>query len=396
MGIFADRKLTVSELTYSIKRFLEEGFQDVLLEGEISNFKDHVSGHWYFTLKDSSAQINGTMWKSLNAGVFFRPVDGMKVVVQGRISVYAPRGTYAIDVRKMLPAGVGELQLAFDRLKQKLETEGLFDADKKRPLPELPLRIGIVTAPDGAAISDMVTIARRRFPLAELVLSPCKVQGEGAAQSIVTAMKLLAMEKSIDVAIIGRGGGSIEDLWAFNEEIVARQIASMPFPVVSAVGHEVDFTISDYAADLRAPTPSAAMELVTPDRMKIIKNLLSVGTMFDGYLEDIIYNNRQKLHHFVHSHGFRSIEGRLRFLNQKVDSAAQKVFFAADRKFDRFKHRVKQLEARIGAFDAAKIQKKGFVLVSQGNKFVTSANRLLTGEPFLLKFHDGEVKIPNE
>lgn len=396
MGIFADRKLTVSELTYSIKRFLEEGFQDVLLEGEISNFKDHVSGHWYFTLKDSSAQINGTMWKSLNAGVFFRPVDGMKVVVQGRISVYAPRGTYAIDVRKMLPAGVGELQLAFDRLKQKLEAEGLFDADKKRPLPELPLRIGIVTAPDGAAISDMVTIARRRFPLAELVLSPCKVQGEGSAQSIVMAMKLLAMEKSIDVAIIGRGGGSIEDLWAFNEEIVARQIASMPFPVVSAVGHEVDYTIADYAADLRAPTPSAAMELVTPDRTKIIKNLLSVGTMFDGYLEDIIYNNRQKLHHFVHSHGFRSIEGRLRFLNQKVDSAAQKVFFAADRKFDRFKHRVKQLEARIGAFDAAKIQKKGFVLVSQGNKFVTSANRLLTGEPFLLKFHDGEVKIPNE
>ncbi|MBV6511890.1 MAG: Exodeoxyribonuclease 7 large subunit [Ignavibacteriaceae bacterium] len=396
MGIFADRKLTVSELTYSIKRFLEEGFQDVLLEGEISNFKDHVSGHWYFTLKDSSAQINGTMWKSLNAGVFFRPVDGMKVVVQGRISVYAPRGTYAIDVRKMLPAGVGELQLAFDRLKQKLEAEGLFDADKKRPLPELPLRIGIVTAPDGAAISDMVTIARRRFPLAELVLSPCKVQGEGAAQSIVMAMKLLAMEKSIDVAIIGRGGGSIEDLWAFNEEIVARQIASMPFPVVSAVGHEVDYTIADYAADLRAPTPSAAMELVTPDRTKIIKNLLSVGTMFDGYLEDIIYNNRQKLHHFVHSHGFRSIEGRLRFLNQRVDSAAQKVFFAADRKFDRFKHRVKQLEARIGAFDAAKIQKKGFVLVSQGNKFVTSANRLLTGEPFLLKFHDGEVKIPNE
>lgn len=396
MGIFADRKLTVSELTYSIKRFLEEGFQDILLEGEISNFKDHVSGHWYFTLKDTSAQISGTMWKSINAGVFFRPVDGMKVIVQGRISVYAPRGTYAIDVKKMLPAGVGELQLAFDRLKQKLEAEGLFDAERKRAIPEISYRIGIVTAPDGAAISDMITIARRRFPIAELILSPCKVQGEGAAVSIVSALKTLAKEKDIDVVIVGRGGGSIEDLWAFNEEIVARQIVLMPFPVVSAVGHEVDYTIADYAADLRAPTPSAAMELVTPDKAKMVKNLLSIGTMFDGYLENLIYDNRQKLLGFVHSYGFKSVEDKLRYLNQKVDSSVQRMFFAADRKFDRLRHRIKEMEARIGAFDMGKIQKKGFVLVSQGDKFVTSANRLLTSEPFLLKFHDGEVKIPNE
>jgi exodeoxyribonuclease VII large subunit len=242
----------------------------------------------------------------------------------------------------------------------------------------------------------MITIARRRFPIAELILSPCKVQGEGAAVSIVSALKTLAKEKDIDVVIVGRGGGSIEDLWAFNEEIVARQIVLMPFPVVSAVGHEVDYTIADYAADLRAPTPSAAMELVTPDKAKMVKNLLSIGTMFDGYLENLIYDNRQKLLGFVHSYGFKSVEDKLRYLNQKVDSSVQRMFFAADRKFDRLRHRIKEMEARIGAFDTGKIQKKGFVLVSQGDKFVTSANRLLTGEPFLLKFHDGEVKIPNE
>ncbi|MFI5238065.1 MAG: exodeoxyribonuclease VII large subunit, partial [Ignavibacteriales bacterium] len=218
--------LTVSELTKEIRKTLEENFQKVTVIGEISNFKAHVSGHWYFSLKDADAVINCTMWKGLNKYVFFTPQDGMKIVVNGSITVYPAKGNYQLDIRSMKPSGLGELQEAFEKLKKKLDAEGLFDEQYKKPIPSFPQKIGIVTAIDGAAFRDMVSVAQRRFPLVELIIAPARVQGIGAAESIVNSIKFLNEQKNIDVIIVGRGGGSIEDLWAFNEEKVSRAIFS--------------------------------------------------------------------------------------------------------------------------------------------------------------------------
>jgi exodeoxyribonuclease VII large subunit len=216
--------LTVSQLTIGIKKALEEGFSDIIVTGELSNFKAHGSGHWYFNMKDSNAALCCTMWKGMNSYVFFTPRDGMNVVAHGRITLYPPRGQYQLEVRALRPAGVGELQAAFELLKQKLAEEGLFNAERKRDIPYFPVKIGIVTASDGAAINDMISVARRRYPLVEIILAPARVQGAGAAESVSKCIQELNRRKDIDVIIVARGGGSIEDLWAFNEEKVARAI----------------------------------------------------------------------------------------------------------------------------------------------------------------------------
>ena len=273
MSEIQDQIFSVSEITKSIKFILESTFEKISIEGEISNFKAHGSGHWYFNLKDEGAVINCTMWKGVNNYVFFTPEDGMKIIVTGRITVYPPRGSYQIDVRSMKPAGVGELQAAFERLKKKLFEEGLFDEESKKAIPTFPKKIGLITAADGAAVKDMISVAERRFPLVELLIAPTKVQGAGAAENIVNNIRKLNLLKDIDVIILARGGGSIEDLWAFNEEIVARAIYKSKIPIISGVGHEVDFTIADFVADLRAPTPSVAMELATPD-IEELKNFI--------------------------------------------------------------------------------------------------------------------------
>ncbi len=269
---------SVSDITKSIKFILESTFEKINIEGEISNFKAHGSGHWYFSLKDEGAVINCTMWKGVNNYVFFTPEDGMKVTITGRITVYPPRGSYQIDVRSMKPAGVGELQAAFERLKKKLFDEGLFDVEFKKNIPSLPKKIGLITAAEGAALRDMISVAERRFPALELLVVPTRVQGSGAAQNIVKNIKKLNSLKDIDVIILARGGGSLEDLWAFNEEIVARAIFSSKIPIITGIGHEVDFTMADFVSDLRAPTPSVAMELATPDIEEI------KGFIKDSYL----------------------------------------------------------------------------------------------------------------
>ncbi|HSP88156.1 MAG TPA: exodeoxyribonuclease VII large subunit, partial [Ignavibacteriaceae bacterium] len=243
--------LTVSEFTNQLKQTLEENFSFVSVIGEISNFKTHISGHWYFSVKDSNAVLYCTMWKGFNNFVFFTPQDGMKVVVNGKITIYPPKGNYQLDVRSMKPAGEGELQAAFELLKQKLSAEKFFDAEYKKPIPRFPEKIGIITAPDSAALKDMINIAERRYPLVELLISPAKVQGNGAAESIVQSIRQLNKREDVDLIIIARGGGSIEDLWAFNEEKVAREIFKSKIPVISGIGHEIDFTIADFVADLR-------------------------------------------------------------------------------------------------------------------------------------------------
>jgi exodeoxyribonuclease VII large subunit len=252
----------VSELTGQIRTLLEERFMEVWVEGELSNSRVWTTGHLYFTLKDASAQIKGVMFRTALRALRFAPQDGLRVVARGRVSVYDPKGEYQLVCEHLEPEGLGALQLAFDQLKQRLSAEGLFNADRKRPLPVLPRKIGVVTSLDGAAIRDIIHVLRRRYPNAHVVIRPTRVQGDGASLDIARAITAIAAVPAVDVVIVGRGGGSIEDLWAFNEEVVARALANCPVPTISAVGHETDVTIADFVADLRAPTPSAAAEMV--------------------------------------------------------------------------------------------------------------------------------------
>jgi exodeoxyribonuclease VII large subunit len=268
---------TVAELNKHIRVILEDSFPAVWVEGEISNFIQHTSGHMYFSLKDAGGVLKCAMFARSNAKLRFKPKDGMKAVCFGKISVYEPRGDYQLIVQEIEPKGVGALQLAFQQLKEKLLKEGLFDERHKVPIPELPTRIGIVTSPTGAAIRDILNVTRRRFSNVEIIINPVRVQGEGAKDEIAAAIRLFNKLKNIDVMIVGRGGGSLEDLWAFNEEVVARAIYDSGIPVISAVGHEIDFTIADFVADLRAATPSAAAELVIPKK-EDLKNIIDTHT----------------------------------------------------------------------------------------------------------------------
>ena len=256
------RVFSVSQLTAAIRVLLEEEFVEVWVEGELSNCRVWNTGHMYFTLKDAGAQIRGVMFKSQLRYLRFKPQDGLRVVARGRVSVYDPKGEYQLACEHLEPEGLGARQLAFQQLKERLAKEGLFDPRRKRSLPALPRKIGVVTSLDGAAVRDIVKVLRRRHPNAHIIIRPTRVQGEGAAMEIARAIRAIGKVSGVDVVIVGRGGGSIEDLWAFNEEVVARAIAGCPVPTISAVGHETDVTIADFVADLRAPTPSAAAEMV--------------------------------------------------------------------------------------------------------------------------------------
>jgi exodeoxyribonuclease VII large subunit len=273
MDLYERRILTVSELTAGIKDLLESTFDEVWVEGEISNLRRPPSGHLYFTLKDEKSQIRGVLFKQQSRMLRFELEDGQHVICWGRVGVYEKRGEYQLILDYVEPKGIGSLQLAFEQLKQRLFEEGLFDEARKRPLPLVPRRIGIVTSPTGAVIRDMLHILRRRFENIEVLLYPVRVQGEGAAEEIADGIAFLGAQKEVDVIIVGRGGGSLEDLWAFNEEAVARAIFACPIPVISAVGHETDFTIADFVADLRAPTPSAAAELVVQQKRDLVRQI---------------------------------------------------------------------------------------------------------------------------
>ena len=383
--------LTVSELTNEIRRTLEESFQQVSVVGEISNFKSHISGHWYFSLKDADAVINCTMWKGFNQYVFFTPQNGMKIIVNGKLTIYPPRGSYQLDIRSMKPAGLGELQEAFEKLKKKLEAEGLFDEKFKKPIPVFPEKIGIVTAIDGAAFRDMVSVAERRYPLAELVIAPARVQGSGAAESIVNSIKLLNKSANIDVIIIGRGGGSIEDLWAFNEEIVARAIFNSKIPIISGVGHEVDYTIADYVADLRAPTPSVAMEIATPDAVEIanfINDFLSKSSrIINAYIEE----KKEDILSLQRSYGFRIPIDIVNRKSQQIDTAINKVFQSIERFSLIYDKKISLLTKSLDSYDIQRVLKRGFVLVKQNSKFVTRAAKFNKEKKASLKFYDGEI-----
>jgi len=305
---------TVSQLTAEIKSLLEGRYEHLWVEGEISNLRLPGSGHLYFTLKDPSAQLRGVMFRMQNRLLKFAPEDGLQVVVYGHLTVYEPRGDYQIIVDTMEPKGLGALQLAFEQLKEKLAREGLFDAGHKKPLPALPQRIGIVTSPTGAAIRDILQIIARRFANVHIFLYPVRVQGEGAAEEIAVALRQLDQWPALDVIIVARGGGSLEDLWAFNEEVVARAIYDSRIPVISAVGHEIDFTIADFVADLRAPTPSAAAELVVRNKLELVQALEGLTHRLGQAGRVSLRSRRDRLSSFIH----RLADPRRRLADQRL------------------------------------------------------------------------------
>ena len=291
-----DKYITVSQLTRYIKYKIDNdvNLNEVFLKGEISNFKAHSRGHFYFTLKDEGSSINAVMFATSTKKIKFIPTDGMKVLVTGKISVFEANGGYQIYVSDMLEDGVGNLYIAFEQLKKKLEMEGLFDPKFKKPIPKIPKRVGVVTAPTGAAIKDIISTIKRRWPLTEILLFPSLVQGEMAAADIVKQIKL-SENYDLDTLIVGRGGGSIEDLWPFNEEIVARAIYECKTPVISAVGHEIDFTIADFVADLRAPTPTGAAEMAVPQYNDVVNYLNQLDIRLNSVINNKIKNYKQRL-----------------------------------------------------------------------------------------------------
>lgn len=384
---------SVSEITQSIKFILESTFEQISIEGEISNFKAHGSGHWYFSLKDENSIINCTMWKGLNNYVFFTPEDGMKVIVSGRITVYPPRGSYQIDVRSMKPAGVGELQAAFERLKKKLFEEGLFDVESKKAIPTFPKKIGLITAADGAAVKDMISVAERRYPLVELIIVPTKVQGAGAAENIVENIRKLNLLKDIDVIILARGGGSIEDLWAFNEEIVAREIFKSKVPVISGVGHEVDFTIADFVADLRAPTPSVAMELATPDINELKSFVNESVLIFSKYIQNTVDDLRNRIDDNISSYVFRYPFEKINKNSQTLDLNVFKLINGIEKSLLSKQNLLSLLSKSLEAHDLDRTLKRGFALIKQNSKFVTRKKNFNPAQTTSVKFYDGEVLI---
>lgn len=323
------RFLTVGALTKYIKRKFDADphLHDCMVKGEISNFKQHSSGHMYFTLKDDKARILAVMFSSANRRIKFMPENGMKVLVRGDVSVYEASGQYQIYVQEMQPDGIGDLYLAFEQLKKRLSKEGLFEAENKKPIPKFPTTVGVVTSPTGAAIRDIITTIKRRYPIAKILIIPALVQGDQAASSIAAAIGTANEKKhEIDVLIIGRGGGSIEELWAFNEEIVARSIYESKVPIISAVGHETDFTIADFVADLRAPTPTAAAELAVPHIDELVERVLTKQARLMRVMKEKVNIQRNHLERIEKSYAFRYphrlYEQKLEQLDRTVEALA--------------------------------------------------------------------------
>lgn len=353
--MFEQRKIyTVFEITSEIKQTLDK-LGVLWIQGEISNFKHHTSGHMYFSLKDDRAQIKAACFRNSNLYLKFRPEDGLEVIARGRISVYEPRGDYQIIVEYMEPKGLGSLQLAYEQLKEKLRKEGLFDDAHKVALPLLPHKIGIVTSPTGAAIRDMLRILKRRNASLHVLLYPAKVQGAGAAEEIAAGVRYFNTREDIDVIIVGRGGGSIEDLWAFNEEVVARAIYRSEIPIISAVGHEVDFTIADFVADLRAPTPSAAAEMVSGARDELRATVASLQGRLARAMRRGIERRRLELERLARNRAFSIAPNMIRDFQQRFDEATLRMIQAVRKLTTETRHHREMLHTRLVKVDLRQI-----------------------------------------
>jgi len=385
--------LTVSELTHRIRRSLEDEFDHVCVVGELSNVRRPASGHIYLTLKDAGAQIAGVIWRSTAARLRFELEDGTEVIVTGRLTVYEPRGTYQVIVSSIKPKGMGALQLAFLQLRDKLEKEGLFRPEAKKPLPDLPACVGVVTSATGAALRDILTVIGRRFPPAHIVLRPVRVQGEGAAEEIAQAIADFNEWGRADVLIVGRGGGSLEDLWAFNEEVVARAIYASKIPVISAVGHEIDVTIADLVADRRALTPSEAAEIVLPRFDDLIADLKGLRERVAAALRGQLDLARAKLERLRASYAFRAPLQMIRLHEQRLDELAGAAGLAIRRRLESCRERLATAAGRLGALSPLKVLGRGYSITRalETAQVVKDASDIRPGQSVETILHRGRL-----
>ena len=387
-----DKYLTVSRINRYIKYRLDndENLQKVYLKGEISNFKNHTSGHFYFTLKDETSRIPAVMFRTSASKVNFKPEDGMNVLVTGRISCYEANGNYQIYVEEMLQDGIGNLYVEFEKLKKKLGDLGYFDEGRKKLIPRFPKKIGVITASTGAAIRDIITTINRRYKLAEVILIPTLVQGEKAGEDIVKSLEK-AKDLDLDVIILGRGGGSIEDLWAFNEEIVANAIYKCDIPIISAVGHEIDFTISDFVSDLRAPTPRAAAELAVPNTIELISNINQMKLRLGKSITNKLELNKNKLNALLNSYVLKNPKGLYEIKAQKLDNLIDKLEANINRTFESKSTRYISLLDKLEALNPIRTLKRGYTITKQNNKAIKDIKEIQKGSLLETEFETGKV-----
>lgn len=387
--------LSVSQLNRYIKMNFDadENLANIFISGEISNFTNHYrTGHLYFTLKDDSAAVRAVMFNSSAKRLKFMPEDGMKVIARGRVSVYEASGQYQLYVDDMQPDGVGALNLAYEQLKEKLQKEGLFSELHKKPLPPYPEKVGVITSPTGAAVRDIINVLGRRFPYAEIVFCPVLVQGEGAHLQLTDAVNLFNSERAADVIIIGRGGGSIEDLWEFNDEGLARAVYNSEIPVISAVGHETDFTICDFVADMRAPTPSAAAELAVPDANELQYALSALKNRMFLNVSSGIADRRSRLEYLTSKGALKSPDEMLSNRSQRLDTAFSKMLSSYENRIGGKKVEFISAATALSKLDPMSVLMRGFAFVSDKNgKNVYSSQALAKGDEINVRFHDGSA-----
>ena len=387
--------LSVSQLNRYIKMNFDadENLANIFISGEISNFTNHYrTGHLYFTLKDDSSAVRAVMFNSSAKRLKFMPEDGMKVIARGRVSVYEASGQYQLYVDDMQPDGVGALNLAYEQLKEKLQKEGLFSELHKKPLPPYPEKVGVITSPTGAAVRDIINVLGRRFSYAEIVFCPVLVQGDGAHLQLTDAVNLFNSERAADVIIIGRGGGSIEDLWEFNDEGLARAVYNSDIPVISAVGHETDFTICDFVADMRAPTPSAAAELAVPDANELQYALSALKNRMFLNVSSGIADRRSRLEYLTSKGVLKSPDEMLSNRSQRLDTAFSKMLSSYENRIGGKKVEFISAATALSKLDPMSVLMRGFAFVSDKNgKNVYSSQALEKGDKINVRFHDGSA-----
>ena len=386
--------LSVTQLNEYLKMVIEGDrvLSNVFVRGEISNFKLYSSGHAYFTLKDDAGQLKAVMFRSYFSRMAFMPEDGMRVIAHGRVSVYETSGQYQLYVDDMQPDGAGSLAMRFEQLKRKLAAEGLFDESRKRPLPPMPRRIGVITSPSGAAVHDIINVLGRRFPAAEMILYPSEVQGAQAPAQLISGVEFFSMTGLVDVIILGRGGGSAEDLWAFNDEYLARAVASCSVPVISAVGHESDFTICDFVADRRAPTPSAAAEIAVPDMGEILRGLSGLKMGLQTSMQKLIVQERRILNQLTQSRVFSRPEQMLDNFRMRLDEKEAELNRTLEQTLKQKGQSVASVAGKLQALNPLSILSRGYATVSRSGESITSVKQINQNDTLDIRMADGSVR----
>lgn len=387
--------LSVSQINTYLKSIIEDdiNLRNIYISGEISNFTNHYrTGHLYFTLKDDKGSIKAVMFRQSASRLRFIPENGMQVLIRGSVGVYESGGVYQIYCDDMIPEGLGELTIAYEQLKAKLEDMGLFRAEHKKPIPEMPKKVGVITSPTGAALQDILSVLERRFPLAEVVFEGVQVQGDSAAPQIAAAIDKFSALRAADVLIVGRGGGSIEDLWAFNEEIVAMAIYNCDIPVISAVGHETDFTIADFVADLRAPTPSAAAELAVPDYRELLFSIDKTLDSLDDGINRAVDRYAVRLLQFKNILSGHSPEKTVTLYSQLLSACEEKIRLTIKNKIDFYENALLHYSGKLEAISPLKVLLRGYAIVEDENGLtVKSSGEIASGSKIKVKMHDGDI-----